>query len=104
MFSSISLACLAGKYGPGCKYDCSTHCRDGAPCNTTTGACDTGCEAGYTGKMCDKGYFKCILQPLLLAINFSVQPFSRFIQYSYCAAFTFSVVLHLGVLINVTHY
>lgn len=48
---------MAGKYGPGCKYNCSRHCRDGDPCNATTGACDTGCEAGYIGEMCDKGYF-----------------------------------------------
>lgn len=48
---------MAGKYGPGCTYNCSRHCRDGDPCNTTTGACDTGCKDGYTGEMCDKGYF-----------------------------------------------
>lgn len=24
-------------------------------CNRTTGRCDTGCKAGYTGELCDAG-------------------------------------------------
>lgn len=75
---------MAGKYGPGCTYYCSRHCRDGAPCNTTTGACDTGCEDGYTGEMCDKGYFLVYLTSINIRYHFFVLQLSMSIQFSYC--------------------
>lgn len=86
MLSSILLACVAGKYGPGCAYNCSRHCRDGDSCNTTTGACDTGCKDGYTGEMCDKGYFLVYLTNINIRYmyHFSVLQLSMSIQFIYC--------------------
>lgn len=34
---------------------CVGHCRYGAACNHVTGQCDSGCEAAWTGYLCDKG-------------------------------------------------
>lgn len=61
--------CKEGWYGVNCKQQCERHCRDGATCNQVTGHCDRGCEAGWTGDMCDKGFtriFNITLYILLL--------------------------------------
>lgn len=42
-------------YGDNCTQQCTGHCKDGAACNHVTGLCDGGCDAGWTGYMCDKG-------------------------------------------------
>lgn len=47
--------CSTGRFGPDCVYNCSGHCMDDVTCNRTTGRCDTGCKAGYTGELCDTG-------------------------------------------------
>lgn len=38
-----------------CSQQCVGHCRDNATCDHVTGGCDTGCDAAWTGYMCDKG-------------------------------------------------
>lgn len=38
-----------------CSQQCVGHCRDDTYCNHVTGQCDQGCDAGWTGYMCDKG-------------------------------------------------
>lgn len=48
--------CKEGWYGVNCSQQCSGHCRDGAICNQVTGLCDGGCEVGWTGYLCDKGF------------------------------------------------
>lgn len=50
--------CPLGSYGPGCVYNCSKACLGDVACNRTTGKCDTGCESGYTGDLCETGMIK----------------------------------------------
>lgn len=47
--------CPLRKYGPGCVHKCSGMCLGDIACNRTTGKCDTGCEFGYTGELCETG-------------------------------------------------
>lgn len=47
-----------GSYGPDCVHKCSGKCLDDVACNRTTGQCDTGCDIGYTGVMCETGLIK----------------------------------------------
>lgn len=51
---NTSLACEAGKYGPGCINSCAGNCFNKAACNITTGNCDAGCASGYIGDKCNK--------------------------------------------------
>lgn len=53
---SVLKECKEGWYGANCSQQCERHCGDGATCNQVTGHCDRGCEAGWTGDMCDKGF------------------------------------------------
>lgn len=46
-----------GWYGENCSRPCVGHCRDGATCNHVNGQCDGGCDAGWAGQLCKKGYF-----------------------------------------------
>ena len=39
---ALTLTSDVCKFGPRCLYPC--HCRFNAPCNSTTGACETGCD------------------------------------------------------------
>lgn len=41
-----------------CVHKCSGVCFGDVACNRTTGKCDTGCDIGYTGVMCDTGMTK----------------------------------------------
>lgn len=50
--------CPLGSYGPGCVHKCSGRCLGDVACNRTTGKCDTGCESGNTGEMCETGMIK----------------------------------------------
>lgn len=47
--------CPTGTFGSDCVYNCSAHCFGDAPCDRTTGRCDSGCTPGYTGELCDTG-------------------------------------------------
>lgn len=51
----LNQECPFSKYGQYCLYNCSGNCQDGIRCNLSTGRCDNGCEAGFTGEPCDKG-------------------------------------------------
>lgn len=48
------LECEEGWFGVNCSQQCSGHCRDGSTCNHVTGLCDEGCNAGWTGYICEK--------------------------------------------------
>lgn len=50
--------CPLGNHGPDCVYKCSGKCLGGVVCNRTTGKCDTGCDIGYTGELCEAGMMK----------------------------------------------
>lgn len=47
--------CTNGWYGANCSQRCSGHCRDDTICNHVTGLCDKGCDAGWTGFLCNQG-------------------------------------------------
>ncbi|KJH42723.1 calcium binding EGF domain protein [Dictyocaulus viviparus] len=49
--------CSAGRYGFSCASEC--HCKAGFPCDTATGFCVGGCEAGWTGLNCDQDIDEC---------------------------------------------
>lgn len=53
--------CKEGWYGDNCTKQCLGHCIDGVACNHVTGQCDTGCDAGWTGTMCENGNFALLL-------------------------------------------
>lgn len=36
---------------------CPGHCRNGRPCNKTTGKCDNGCAMSWTGGFCGGMYY-----------------------------------------------
>lgn len=45
--------CHDGTYGPECENMC--HCKNGIPCNKTTGRCPDGaCEAGWEPDQCSQ--------------------------------------------------
>lgn len=49
------IECNPGWFDINCSRQCSGHCKDGSTCNHVTGQCDTGCDAGWTGSLCEKG-------------------------------------------------
>lgn len=49
--------CREGLHGINCSQQCVGRCRDGVTCNHVTGNCDGGCDAGWTGVLCNKGTF-----------------------------------------------
>lgn len=51
--------CPFGTYGPDCVHNCSGNCLGAVACNRTTGTCDTGCDFGYTGELCETGLINC---------------------------------------------
>lgn len=53
----MPIACREGWFGVNCSQRCSGHCKDNATCNDVTGQCDGGCNAGWTGTLCEKGIF-----------------------------------------------
>lgn len=53
---SVLTECIKEWYGLNCSQQCSGHCRYGNTCNHVTGVCDGGCEAGWAGYLCDKGF------------------------------------------------
>ena len=50
------LDCPDGLYGNKCLQNCSMTCRDPGGCDMMTGHCNGGCQVGWTGVMCEKGY------------------------------------------------
>lgn len=50
--------CPLGSFGPYCVYNCSGNCLGDVACNRTTGKCDTGCDVGHTGDLCETGMRK----------------------------------------------
>lgn len=51
----LFIECTDGWYGLNCTQKCDGHCRDDTACNHMTGMCEGGCDAGWTGNLCDKG-------------------------------------------------
>ena len=50
------LDCPEGLYGSNCRQNCSLTCGDPGKCDKLTGHCNGGCQVGWTGAMCEKGY------------------------------------------------
>ncbi|XP_078328494.1 uncharacterized protein LOC144623747 [Crassostrea virginica] len=48
--------CPEGLYGRNCLQNCSMTCGDPGRCDIMTGHCNGGCQVGWTGAMCEKGY------------------------------------------------
>ncbi|XP_078328402.1 uncharacterized protein LOC144623721 isoform X1 [Crassostrea virginica] len=48
--------CPEGLYGLKCLQNCSMTCGYPGTCNMMTGHCHGGCQVGWTGAMCEKGY------------------------------------------------
>ncbi|XP_078328496.1 uncharacterized protein LOC111112512 [Crassostrea virginica] len=48
--------CPEGLYGRYCSQNCSMTCGDPGRCDIMTGHCKVGCQVGWTGVMCEKGY------------------------------------------------
>ncbi|XP_078328051.1 uncharacterized protein LOC144617685 [Crassostrea virginica] len=48
--------CPEGFFGRNCSQDCSLTCGDPGRCDIMTGHCNGGCQVGWTGAMCEKGY------------------------------------------------
>nr|XP_022305737.1 uncharacterized protein LOC111112507 [Crassostrea virginica] len=48
--------CPEGLYGRNCSQNCSMTCGDPGRCDIMTGHCSGGCQVGWTGAMCEKGY------------------------------------------------
>ncbi|XP_078330397.1 uncharacterized protein LOC111112079 [Crassostrea virginica] len=48
--------CPSGLYGSNCSQNCSMTCGDPGECDMRTGHCNGGCQVGWTGAMCEKGY------------------------------------------------
>nr|XP_022305738.1 platelet endothelial aggregation receptor 1-like isoform X1 [Crassostrea virginica] len=52
--------CPEGLYGCNCLKNCSMTCGDPGRCDIMTGHCNGGCQVGWTGAMCEKGYHSTI--------------------------------------------
>ena len=52
----LFLDCPEGFYGSKCLQNCSLTCGDPGRCDIMTGHCNGGCQVGWTGAMCEKGY------------------------------------------------
>ncbi|XP_078328406.1 uncharacterized protein LOC111115159 [Crassostrea virginica] len=48
--------CPERLYGRNCLQHCSMTCGDPGKCDIMTGHCNGGCQVGWTGSMCEKGY------------------------------------------------
>ena len=51
LFFFILIDCENRHYGEGCNITCG-HCLNNAYCHHESGACLSGCEPGYHGKLC----------------------------------------------------
>lgn len=41
-------------YGVNCRQRCAGHCKDNDTCDRLTGQCAGGCDAGWTGSLCNR--------------------------------------------------
>lgn len=48
------IECDIGYFGYNCAESCG-HCIDQVQCSRVDGACPTGCSAGFSGRLCQKG-------------------------------------------------
>lgn len=62
--------CPFGSYGPDCVYNCSRNCLGDVACNRRTGKCDTGCDFGYTGELCETGLMKLKILKYAFVVDF----------------------------------
>lgn len=58
LFFLFFLVCPVGFYGVACNNKCG-NCRDVSQCHHITGACVSGCDAGYKGDLCKTREYKC---------------------------------------------
>lgn len=66
------LECPPVFYGENCGYTCSNNCYMDNICNRSTGQCELGCKAGWTGILCNQGkVFICINEKMLMKIQCS---------------------------------
>lgn len=42
-------------HGINCSQRCAGHCKDNDTCDHVTGQCAGGCDAGWTGSLCNRG-------------------------------------------------
>ncbi|CAL1538433.1 unnamed protein product [Lymnaea stagnalis] len=53
LITLIAAACPPGQWGGDCTQDCPLQCLN-VSCDSATGICLDGCNAGYVGASCDK--------------------------------------------------
>ena len=58
---------------------CQGHCKDGSPCNKSTGRCDNGCQNHWMGEFC-KGKHICSFNFLILRTYSKVTLTIKFIK------------------------
>lgn len=51
----LFIECTDGLHGVNCSQQCIGQCRASTARNHVTGQCDKGCNAGWTGNICEKG-------------------------------------------------
>ena len=51
--STPFVGCPRGWYGPSCQLGCPGKCLE-STCDPETGRCYRGCQAGYTGDLCNQ--------------------------------------------------
>lgn len=51
--STPFVGCPRGWYGPSCQLGCPGKCLE-STCDPETGRCYRGCQAGYTGNLCNQ--------------------------------------------------
>lgn len=47
--------CKKTWYGVNCRQRCAGHCKDNDTCDRLTSQCAGGCDAGWTGSLCNRG-------------------------------------------------
>lgn len=52
----LSTACSHGWYEKHCEQSCFGYCKRNTFCNHVTGQCEQGCDVGWSGSFCSKGY------------------------------------------------
>ncbi|XP_078330377.1 uncharacterized protein LOC144624447 [Crassostrea virginica] len=60
--SRCNQECPDGFYGKKCVENCSRNCVVHVRCDTVTGRCLGGCQAGWTGDTCEKSKLLCLIK------------------------------------------